>query len=155
MSMKGFRQIKIKELIAKHDIETQDTLVDMLRSSGLQVTQATVSRDIKELQLIKVPTDAGGYKYAIPQEHRINPIHKLKRALLDHFVHIDYTDHLVVMKSLPGTANAFGSLIDNLEWEEIMGTICGDDTILIICRKTEHSSEVVERLLSLMNANES
>ncbi|WP_020616777.1 transcriptional regulator AhrC/ArgR [Paenibacillus daejeonensis] len=149
--MKGYRHIKIRELIAKHDIETQDALVDMLRSSGMQVTQATVSRDIKELQLIKVPTESGVYKYAMPQEQRSFPIHKLKRALLDHFVHIDYTDHLVVMKSLPGTANAFGSLIDNMEWEEIMGTICGDDTILIICRKIEHSSEVVERILALMN----
>ncbi|MFS0722746.1 transcriptional regulator AhrC/ArgR [Paenibacillus sp. 1P07SE] len=149
--MKGYRHIKIRELIGSHDIETQDALVDMLRSSGMQVTQATVSRDIKELQLIKVPTESGNYKYAMPQEQRYIPIHKLKRALLDHFVHIDYTDHLVVMKSLPGTANAFGSLIDNMEWEEIMGTICGDDTILIICRNTEYSREVVDRIVALMN----
>lgn len=150
--MKGIRQFKIKDLISNQIIETQDELVEALRQSGLHVTQATVSRDMKELMLIKVPAGEGKYKYSLPQElQRQNPVHKLKRALLDHFVHIDFTDNLVVMKCLPGTANAIGALLDNMEWPEVMGTICGDDTILIICRTKTQSGELVEQLLALLN----
>ncbi|MGO4107370.1 transcriptional regulator AhrC/ArgR [Paenibacillus sp. YAF4_2] len=150
--MKGIRQYKIKEIITKHTIETQEELVDALREAGLQVTQATVSRDMKELMLIKVPAEDGRYKYSLPQEQqRQNPVNKLKRALIDHFTHIDYTDNLVVMKCLPGTANTICALIDNMEWPEVMGTICGDDTILIICRTKEKSGELVEKLLELLN----
>ncbi|ANY68750.1 transcriptional regulator ArgR [Paenibacillus algorifonticola] len=150
--MKGIRQFKIKEIITNQVVETQEELVEALRNTGLQVTQATVSRDIKELMLIKVPAEDGRYRYSLPQEkQRINPIHKLKRALLDHFVNIDFTDNLVVMKCLPGTANTICALLDNMEWQEVMGTICGDDTILIICRTKAQSNEVVERLLELLN----
>lgn len=150
--MKGIRQYKIKELITKTTIETQEELVDALRDAGLQVTQATVSRDMKELMLIKIPAGDGRYKYSLPQDQqRQNPVYKLKRALIDHFTHIDFTENLVVMKCLPGTANAIGALIDNMEWPEVMGTICGDDTILIICRTKEKSGELVEKLLELLN----
>ncbi|MCU6710130.1 transcriptional regulator ArgR [Paenibacillus sp. J5C_2022] len=150
--MKALRQFKIREIIASQEIETQEELVEALRTSGMQVTQATVSRDMKELMLIKVPAAEGRYKYSIPMDvHRMNPVHKLKRALLDHFAHIDYSDNLVVMKCLPGTANAIGALIDSMEWQEVMGTICGDDTILIICRSKKLSGEVVERLLEMLN----
>lgn len=150
--MKGIRQYKIKEIITKNTIETQEELVEALRDAGLQVTQATVSRDMKELMLIKVPAGDGRYKYSLPQDQqRQNPINKLKRALIDHFTHIDFTENLVVMKCLPGTANAICALIDNMEWPEVMGTICGDDTILIICRTKEKSSELVEKLLDLLN----
>ncbi|MFF2482065.1 transcriptional regulator AhrC/ArgR [Paenibacillus sp. NPDC058071] len=150
--MKGIRQYKIKQLIAGQVIETQEELVDALREAGLQVTQATVSRDMKELMLVKVPVGDGRYQYSLPQDQqRHNPINKLKRALLDHFVHIDYTENLVVMKCLPGTANTICALIDNMEWPEVMGTICGDDTILIICRTKDKSGELVEKLLELLN----
>ncbi|WP_139994527.1 MULTISPECIES: transcriptional regulator AhrC/ArgR [Paenibacillus] len=150
--MKGIRQFRIKEIVNNRAIETQEELVEALRDSGMQVTQATVSRDMKELMLIKVPAGEGKYIYSIPQDHqKQNPIHKLKRALLDHFVHIDFTDNLVVMKCLPGSANAIGALVDNMEWPEVMGTICGDDTILMICRTKVQSGEIVERLLELLN----
>ncbi|MEV5028542.1 transcriptional regulator AhrC/ArgR [Paenibacillus sp. LPE1-1-1.1] len=150
--MKGIRQYRIKEIITNRVIETQEELVEALRDSGMQVTQATVSRDMKELMLIKVPEGEGKYKYSLPHEHqKQNPIHKLKRALFDHFVHIDYTDNLVVMKCLPGSANAICALVDNMEWSEVMGTICGDDTILMICRTKTQSGEVVERILELLN----
>lgn len=150
--MKSMRQFKIREIITSGEIETQEELVEALRSSGMQVTQATVSRDIKELMLVKVPLSEGRYKYSMPMEQqRQNPVHKLKRAMLDHFTHIDYTDNLVVLKCLPGTANAIGALIDNMEWPEVMGTICGDDTILIICRTKEQSAHIVEQLLAVMH----
>ncbi len=150
--MKAIRQFKIKEIIGSKEIETQEELVEALRASGMQVTQATVSRDIKELMLAKVPIAEGRYKYSLPMEQqRQNPIHKLKRAIVDHFASIDFTENLVVLKCLPGTANTIGALIDNMEWDEVMGTICGDDTILIICRTKEQSSAMVERLLEMLN----
>jgi transcriptional regulator of arginine metabolism len=149
--MKGQRHIKIREIIANQEIETQDELVESLRRAGFNVTQATVSRDIKELHLIKVPLDDGRYKYSVPSDQRFNPSQRLKRALSDHFVHIDHTENLVVMKCLPGTANAIGALIDNLEWPEIMGTLCGDDTILIICRTKEHSEHVVQQITAMIS----
>lgn len=150
--MKGIRQYKIREIITANEIETQEELVEALRASGMQVTQATVSRDIKEMLLVKVPIEEGRYKYSLPMEQqRQNPIHKLKRAIVDHFLSIDYTENQVVLKCLPGTANTIGFLIDNMEWQEVMGTICGDDTILIICRNKTHSTIVVERLLEMLN----
>jgi transcriptional regulator of arginine metabolism len=149
--MKGQRHIKIREMITNSEIETQDELVERLREAGFPVTQATISRDIKELHLMKVPLDDGRYKYSVPADQRYNPLVRLKRALNDHFIHIDSTENLVVLKSLPGTANAIGSLIDSIEWQEIMGTICGDDTILIICRTKEQSNKVVNQILSMLS----
>jgi transcriptional regulator of arginine metabolism len=149
--MKGLRHIKIREIINQRDIETQDELVEALRESGFQVTQATVSRDIKELVLIKVPTDEGDYKYSMPTDQRYNPVIKLKRALVDNFVHIDHTGNLVVMKCLPGTANSVAVLLDNMEWNQIMGTICGDDTILMICRNEKDSEYVINQIMSFIS----
>lgn len=149
--MKLKRHMKLREIISNFEIETQDELVDRLHASGFDVTQATVSRDIKELMLIKVPSGKGRYKYSLPRDGRTNPQQKLERALNDHFVSIDFTDHLIVLKSSPGTASAIGSLIDQLPWSEIMGTICGDDTILIICRNRSNSQTVVEQIQAFLN----
>ena len=93
---KGQRHIKIREIIANNDIETQDDLVFALKSAGYNVTQATVSRDIKELHLIKVPLSDGRYKYSLPADQRFNPLQKLKRNMMDAFVRIDSAGHLLV-----------------------------------------------------------
>ena len=147
---KGQRHIKIREIIANNDIETQDELVDHLRDAGYNVTQATISRDIKELHLVKVPLMDGKYKYSLPADQRFNPLQKLKRNLKDAFVRIDSTSHLLVMKTLPGNAHAIGALIDNLDWNEILGTICGDDTCLIICRTPEDTETITNRFLDML-----
>lgn len=147
---KGQRHIRIREIITNNEVETQDELVDRLRAAGCNVTQATVSRDIKEMHLIKVPLPDGRYKYSLPTEQKFNPIQKLKRMLIDSCLSIDYTDNLVVMKTVPGHANAVAELIDNLQWQEIMGTISGDNTILIICRSNESSGSAVKQFLDLM-----
>ncbi|UHA72887.1 transcriptional regulator AhrC/ArgR [Paenibacillus sp. 481] len=149
--MKGQRHIKIREIVMNQDIETQDELVDSLRNAGFHVTQATVSRDMKELHLIKVPMDNGRYKYSLPIDQRFNPAQKLKRTLLDSFISIDFTENLIVMKCLPGTANAVAALMDSIEWPEIMGTVCGDDTILIICRTKQTSQKVVDQIMSYIS----
>ena len=148
--MKSQRLFKIREIVANQEIETQDELVEALRRAGFNVTQATVSRDMKELHLIKVPLADGRYKYSLPTDQRYNPQQRLKRALTDHFLSIDFTDNLLVMKCLPGTANAIGALVDQMEWPEIMGSICGDDTILIICRTKNDSKGIVRRIKELM-----
>ena len=92
----------------------------------------------------------GKYKYSLPADQRFNPLQKLKRALMDAFVSIDSTSHLLVMKTLPGNAHAIGALIDKLDWNEILGTICGDDTILIICRQPEDAEVVTQRFLDML-----
>lgn len=148
--MKGKRQLKIKEILNSFEIETQEDLVDALREAGFNVTQATVSRDIKEMHLIKTPMADGRYKYAVPTEQRFNPQLRLKRALMDQFIGIDYTENLVVIKCTPGTANGLGALLDVMEWEGVMGTICGDDTILVICRTKERGSQFVNEIMSLL-----
>jgi transcriptional regulator of arginine metabolism len=148
--MKAQRHIKIREIIANKDIETQEELVEELKKAGYNVTQATVSRDIKELHLVKVPTNDGRYKYSLPADQRFNPLQKLKRMLTESFVGIEKSENLIVMKTLPGNANAVGALIDNLDWPEIIGTIAGDDTILIICRDREKVPEIVNRFIDLL-----
>ncbi|WP_373230471.1 transcriptional regulator AhrC/ArgR [Cohnella sp.] len=148
--MKGQRQRKIRELIGAREIETQEDLVEELSKEGMQVTQATVSRDIKEMQLIKVPLEDGRYKYSMPQDQRFNPAHKLKRALLDHFVGAEAAENLVVLKCLPGTANTFASLIDGMDWPEVIGTIAGDDTTLLIVKSKAQCEDVLERINDMM-----
>ena len=147
---KGQRHIKIREIITNNDIETQDELVDLLKGMGFNVTQATVSRDIKELHLVKVPMLDGRYKYSLPADQRFNPLQKLKRALMDAFVKVDSAGHMLVMKTLPGNANAIVALIDNLDWDEVLGTICGDDTILLICRTPNDTDTITQRFLDML-----
>jgi transcriptional regulator of arginine metabolism len=147
---KGQRHIKIRDIITNNDIETQDELVDTLKEAGFNVTQATVSRDIKELHLVKVPLMDGRYKYSLPADQRFNPLQKLKRSLMDAFVKVESAGHLLVMKTLPGNAMAIGALIDHLDWEEILGTICGDDTCLIICRTPDDTEKISNRFLEML-----
>lgn len=147
---KGQRHIKIREIITNNEIETQDELVDELKNAGYNVTQATVSRDIKELHLVKVPLVDGRYKYSLPADQRFNPLQKLRRILVDAFVKIEAAENLLVLKSLPGNAQAIGALIDNLDWNEILGTICGDDTCLIICKTKEDGKVVTDRFLEML-----
>lgn len=148
--MKAKRHLRIREIISNKEIDTQDELVEELRNAGFNVTQATVSRDIKELHLVKVPLEDGRYKYSLPADQKFNPLQKLKRTLSDSFISIDYTDHLIVMKTLPGNANAIGALIDNIQWEEIMGTICGDDTCLIICKNKLDAKVISKKILEML-----
>lgn len=148
--MKAKRHLKIREIIANKEIDTQEELVDLLKEAGFNVTQATVSRDIKELHLIKVPLDDGRYKYSLPADQKFNPYQKLKRLLSDSFIGIDHSENLIVLKTLPGNANAIGALIDNLQWDEIMGSICGDDTCLIICKTKENAREISNKLLEML-----
>lgn len=144
------RHLKIRDIITTGTIETQDELVKSLKEIGFNVTQATVSRDIKELHLVKIPSSTGGYKYSIPAQQRFNPLEKIKRLIMEAFVSIDHASHFVVLKTLPGNAHAIGVLVDDLEWTEIMGTICGDDTCLIICHTVEDATSIEKRFIDML-----
>ena len=147
---KGQRLIKIRDIVTNREIETQDELVDELRRSGYPVTQATVSRDIKELHLVKVPLNDGRYKYSLPADQRFNPYGKMKRILSDSFVSVDSAQNLGVMKVLPGNADAICVLIDHLSWDELIGTVCGDDTILMIARDEDKAKQIIDRLIGML-----
>jgi transcriptional regulator of arginine metabolism len=136
--MKMTRHAKIKEIIDKNKIETQEDLAAALRSEGIEVTQATVSRDIKELMLVKVPDANGHYHYAYPKEHNmlLTP-GRLERTFQDSIVSVKSTDNMVVVRTLPGTAQAVAYAIDYMKWPEILGTIAGDDTVFIAVANKE------------------
>lgn len=150
--MKGQRMLKIREIVQGQIIETQEDLAEALRAEGFAVTQATVSRDIKEMHLIKVPTATDGrYKYTLPTEPTtFNLDVKLHRLLNDVFVAIDHAENLVVMRTMPGNAHAAAVLFDALDWAEVLGTVAGDDTVLLITRSKEGATAVVERVKGLL-----
>ncbi|HAR6103726.1 transcriptional regulator AhrC/ArgR [Staphylococcus pseudintermedius] len=150
MPKKSVRHIKIREIISNEQIETQDELVKRLNDYDMNVTQATVSRDIKELQLIKVPAPSGQYIYSLPNDRRYHPLEKLGRYLMDSFVKIDSANNLLVLKTLPGNAQSIGAILDQIDWEEVLGTICGDDTCLIICCDNPSADEIKERIFNML-----
>ncbi|GMA51559.1 arginine repressor [Alicyclobacillus contaminans] len=145
--MKDRRHIKIKEIISQRDIETQEELVQALEEEGFHVTQATISRDIKELQLIKVVGSNGRYKYAIPAASvPVSPDAFLRR-LSDVFVSLARAGNLIVLKVLPGNAHAIAAMLDAMGPREVLGTLAGDDTLLLVT-PDDAAAEHVERWLS-------
>ena len=148
--MKYNRHAKILEIIEKNVIETQEELAEKLRESGMDVTQATVSRDIKELRLIKVATSDNRYRYASITQNDSTVSSKLINVFNESFVSSDYANNIVVIKTLPGMAQASASAVDSLKWPEILGTIAGDDTIMIICRAEKIAEKLVEKFNRLV-----
>ena len=145
--MKIARHEKIKEIIEAQVIETQDDLTKALRNSGIDVTQATVSRDIKELMLIKIPDASGGYRYAFPKEHgMILSQGRLERTFQDSILSINVSENLVVIRTLPGTAQAVAYGIDYMKWPEVLGTVAGDDTIFVAVDNRDHIQAFTARL---------
>lgn len=143
--MKYSRHAKILELIEKFHIETQEELAEKLKEIGVDVTQATVSRDIKELRLIKVMAADGRYKYASIAQTEGTITNKLLTVFTESFVSSDYANNIVIVKTLPGMAQAAASAVDMLKWTEIVGTIAGDDTIMIVCRAEKIAEELVNK----------
>lgn len=148
--MKSNRQKTIIDLIESRAVETQEELVSGLRDLGFQVTQATVSRDIRQMGLIKVSTHEGKYRYALPgrNEPRVND--RLTRMLSDSLVSVDYAENDVVVKTISGSANIAGEAIDSMEWKEVLGTIAGDNTIFIVTRNAQNAHEIAERIRGMM-----
>ena len=136
--MKSVRHAMILDIIESADIETQEELADELSKRGIVVTQATVSRDIKELMLIKVPTSDGHYRYALsPEQNMLMSKNRMARLFQDSIVRVDSAFNQIVVHTLPGSASMVASAIDHAKWESIIGTLAGDDTILIITNNAE------------------
>lgn len=140
----------LQNLIQDHVIEKQEDFVRILEEKGIEVTQATISRDIKELQLVKVPALSGGYRYSLPLDVQYDTSKKLKRLMRDAFVSVDIQDYFLLLHTIPGNAFAMGSLIDLSNFEEIFGTISGDDSVLIICRSAESAKKLKNHFISLI-----
>ena len=147
--MKTKRQNEIIRIISSADIETQEELASELRSLGYKVPQATVSRDIRELRLIKVAAKEGGFKYAKPERHEVAVSERLTRILSDSLVSVDASGNIIVVKTLSGSANVAAEALDNLGWPEILGTIAGDNTIFIVTRNEPDTAEITDRILKL------
>ena len=144
--MKNVRQKKIIELIEKYDIDTQETLIERLAEVGIAVTQTTVSRDIRELKLVKGMTGKGTYKYVVPSVSRENNAPVLNSALTDAVTKIEAAKNIVVVKTFPGMANALAVCVDTLEHPHIVGSVAGDDTILLVIKDDETAKMVEEKL---------
>ena len=144
--MKSRRHEKIIELIEKYDIETQDELADRLVREGYQVTQATVSRDIRELKLSKVPGREGRQKYALLSQQEHEMAEKYVGILREAFLSMDCAQNILVIKTVSGMAMAVGAALDRIGWKEIVGCIAGDDTIMCAVRSVEDTKELMRRL---------
>ncbi len=139
--------MKIKEIVSQREIETQEELVSALEEAGYVATQATVSRDIKELQLIKVVGSHGRYKYAIPVTATTVSLETLRRKLSDVFVSMTRANNLLVLKVLPGNAHSIGAMLDAIEMDGLLGTIAGDDTLLLITTDETAAMNVEKQLV--------
>ena len=149
--MKAKRHAKILELIEEFDIDTQEELQDRLNQAGFTVTQATVSRDIKELRLIKTLSPNGNYRYTTHGEKEVVWTFRFKfHAIFAEAVNsIDYAQNLVVIKCYTGMANAACAALDSIRWDGLVGTIAGDDTILLVMKDTEAAQGITEELNKL------
>lgn len=150
MASKAQRQHRIGELLAHQQVSSQSTLVELLDEQGVKVNQATVSRDLEELGAIKVRVPGGDSVYAIPELPRsqVAPVDHLRRVLSDWVVETDRSGDLVVVRTPPGSAHVVASAIDRNGLPDVLGTVAGDDTILVIGR-TRRGSAVEKRLIEL------
>ena len=148
--MKVARHEKIKELIQQYDIDTQEELASRLNEAGFKVTQATVSRDIRALKMMKVTGKDGKSRYVILQELPTELGEKYTRVLHDALLTIDQGQNILVIRTVPGMAMGVAAALDALNWEEILGSIAGDDTVMCVARTLDEASSVAERLKSIL-----
>ena len=149
--MKAKRQALIREIVENQSIQTQEELADALAQHGMVVTQATVSRDIKEMHLLKVLSEEGGYRYATMDKSEQGMNERLIRMLADSVVDMSSANNLIVIHTLPGSAHVAGEAVDSLRWPEVLGTIAGDNTILVIVRSNEDVDGVLRRFRSIIH----
>ena len=144
--MKSERHALILNLIEKENVETQEELAVLLKKRGVSVTQATVSRDIKELRLIKVLCENGGYKYATVDKAEAGMKERFVRIFSDSVINITSSGNIVILKTLSGSAAAAAEAVDSMHWDDIAGTMAGDNTIFIVAKNEKVVPEIVERL---------
>ena len=145
--MKNVRQSEILNIVQSKDIDTQEQLLEELRARGFTTTQATISRDIKELRLVKELTGSGGYRYALSERKTASTSDtRLRNIFKEGVISVDVAQNIVVVRTMPGLASAACSALDNMEIEGVVGTLAGDDTGILIMRDNalaqQFSSEV-------------
>ena len=148
--MKINRHAKIIELINKYHIETQEELAEYLNQEGFKVTQATVSRDIRDLKLTKVPYEGGRQKYVVHQTVETEMNEKYIRILRDGYVSMDMAQNILVIKTVSGMAMAVCAAIDSLKWNEVVGSIAGDDTIMCVIRSTDDAVKTMDKISKIV-----
>ena len=144
--MKGSRQEAILQIIARQDIQKQEELLESLRQEGYEVTQATISRDIRKLKLTKVPTPTGGFKYVCVDSEKEEEDNKYIRVLKESFISMEVAQNILVIKSISGMAMALAAAIDTFAWKEIVGCIAGDDTIMCVLHNEEEARYIYGQL---------
>lgn len=150
--MKKIRHRKIVEIIEKYDVETQEELANYLKEAGFAVTQATVSRDIRELKLSKIPTGSGRQKYVVLKQDDAHMGDKYIRVLKDGFVSMDMAQNILVLKTVSGMAMAVAAAVDALRFPEVVGCIAGDDTIMMAVRTVEETKSLMEKIHGMLEA---
>ena len=151
--MKSERQNKIRELVSKFEIETQDEMMSLLKEEGFEVTQATVSRDLREMKLSKTLTARGTYRYCIGSgSTHMSANVRLGSAMADSILTVEYAMNNVVLKTYPGMAQGVALGVDALNHPDILGCVAGDDTIIIVTRGEKSSAEVSEKIRELMKS---
>ncbi len=149
--MKIARHAKIIDLINRYDIETQEELAERLNKEGFAVTQATVSRDIRELKLSKISVNGGRQKYTVMQSHSTDMDEKYLRVLKDGFVSMDMAQNILVIKTVSGMAMAVAASIDAMHWPEVAGCIAGDDTIMCAIRSVDDTLLVIDKINKILD----
>ena len=149
--MKVSRHAKIIELINQYDIETQEELADRLNQSGFKVTQATVSRDIRDLKLTKMSVDGGRQKYVVLKPEDGGMTEKYMRVSRDGYVSMDMAQNILVIKTVSGMAMAVAAAVDAMQWKEVVGSIAGDDTIMCAIRTVEDTTIVMDKIRKIVS----
>lgn len=150
--MKQNRHQKIAELVSRYEIETQEELAEKLKEAGFSVTQATISRDIRQMNLSKLPAGNGRQKYVIlKQEHELLADNKYIRVLRDGFVSMDMAQNILVMRTVSGMAMAVAAALDAIHFGEVVGCIAGDDTIMVAVRSVEDTKILMEKIRELIH----
>ena len=150
--MKSQRQAKILEIISTRNVETQEQLLEALQKEGFRGTQATISRDIKELRIVKELTNLGTYRYtASAAEIDTSFTNRLNTIFKECVVKIDYAQNIIVIRTLPGLASAAGSAIDAMNMSSIVGSLAGDDTVIVIMRDNHAAALFCGEIKSLIN----
>ena len=144
--VKARRHQRILDIVRSRPIQTQEDLSAELAREGMSVTQATISRDIKELRLIKAPAGDGSYRYTVPVDRNIDDINRrIERVFREAVISVEDSDNIVVIKTLEGAAQAIGAIVDDLDWPEVVGSLAGDDTIFVVVKPADRTLEIMAR----------
>ena len=144
--VKARRHQRILDIVRSKPIQTQEDLSAELAREGMSVTQATISRDIKELRLVKAPVGDGSYRYTVPVDRNIDDINRrIERVFREAVISVEDSDNIVVIKTLEGAAQAIGAIVDDLDWPEVVGSLAGDDTIFVVVKPADKALEIMAR----------